>query len=93
MKKFFITISMAITLGLSACGESVDSKIQRLNEVEKQMNEIRSKDDNSDNWSVETWNEWNKLTTESNQIRRDLEKVTLTAEQDKDLDKAKFGNL
>ena len=80
-------------LGLGACGESVDSKIQRLNEVEKQMNEIRSKDDNSDNWSVETWNEWNKLTTESNQIRRDLEKVTLTAEQDKDLDKAKFGNL
>lgn len=84
---------MAIMLGLGACEESIDSKIQRLNEVEKQMNEIRSKDDNTDNWNKETWAEWSKLTTESNQIRRDLEKVTLTPEQDKDLDKAKFGNL
>lgn len=94
MKNIFLSLCLVLSLGLAACGSSVDSKIERVNELEKQLTKFQEENgDDMTQWSASQLAEWEKMVSEDNKLRQEIAKEKLTPEQDANFDKAKFGNL
>ena len=88
MKKFLISISLPVMLGLASCGGSIDSKIDKVGQLAKEAQEIEAQIANGDNSNVD---KLSKISVEMAKIASELEKEDLTEEQKERLTKAAFG--
>lgn len=88
MKKFLFFIGISLMLGLAACGESVDSKIDKVGQLAKEAQEIQIQMANGDNSNAD---KLTKISAELAKIASELDKEDLTQEQKERLTKAALG--
>ena len=88
MKKFLFTIGIASMLGLAACGGSIDSKIDKVAQLTKEAQEIKTQMADGDDSGAE---KLSKIAVEMAKITSELEKEDLTQEQKERLTKAALG--
>lgn len=94
MKKFVYTLGLAAVLCLASCGGgSVDSKIERINEISVEMQKNAAKQLSGEGDPAKIQEEQEKLMKEAEKISNELEKEDLTDEQKAKLVQAAFGAL
>lgn len=78
MKKIFLTLGVACLLGLASCGNEVDNKIDKLNSLFEEMEELQQKYKSGDE---EAGKEMEKIVQEAAVIVTELSQAELTDAQ------------
>lgn len=78
MKKIFLALGVACLLGLASCGNEVDNKIDKLNSLFEEMEELQQKYKSGDE---EAGKEMEKIVQEAAVIVTELSQAELTDAQ------------
>lgn len=88
MKKVIYSLCLFVAIGLASCGGSVDSKIDKVAQLTKESQEIRSQMANGDDSNSK---KLDKITAELGKLSAELNNADLTEEQKERLTKAALG--